>query len=352
MTDRSASAPRPAGRARLAVAGLGRMGSVHARNIARSCPSAELVAVFDTRLDVARPLGEELGARVAESYEALLADPGVDAVVIATPTAAHAAMALEAVRAGKHVFSEKPISLERASTMEVVEAFSEARQFLQVGFHRRFDPALVAAAGRVSAGELGEVRLYRASQRDKASPAPQFIAGSGGIFIDMGIHDFDTARWLVGEVESVSAEGASWQDPAFASTGDYHSAVVVLRFTGGALGSIDISRVAGYGYESSLELMGEKATVRIDEPFAASYEWREPGSSSKPLIASYDRRYGAAFSAELEHFARSVLSGEPTGPSGHDALAAFDIARAAAESCRLGAPVAVPGRHDVARPLR
>ena len=332
------------GRAKLAVAGLGRMGRVHARNLAHSCPSAELVAVFDTRREVARPIGVELGARVVASYDELLGDTAVDAVVVAAPTAAHAGMVLEAAQAGKHVFCEKPISLERASTVEVVEALSGSDVCFQVGFHRRFDPAFVAVAQRAEAGELGEVLLYRASQRDKASPAPEFIAGSGGIFVDMGIHDFDTARWLVGEVESVSAHGAPWRDPAFAGTGDYESAVVVLHFAGGALGALDISLVAGYGYESSLEIMGAKATVRVDDPFSARYEWREAGAASRPLVESYDRRYGAAFAAELEHFARSVLAGQPAEPSGVDALAAFDIAQAAAESCRLGAPVAVPPR--------
>ncbi|MCL6092089.1 MAG: Gfo/Idh/MocA family oxidoreductase [Actinobacteria bacterium] len=353
----------PPGRARLAVAGLGRMGSVHAHNVARSCPSAELVAVFDPRLDLARSVGGELGARVVQNYEDLLADEDVDAVVIAAPTSAHAEMALEAGRSGKHVFCEKPLSLDRALALRVLEAFpawldprssgpsssgpsssgpgSSKQLCFQVGFNRRFDPAVVGAAQRVRAGELGEVLLYRASQRDKTSPAPEFIAGSGGIFVDMGIHDFDTARWLVGEVDSVSAEGMAWRDPAFAATGDYHSAVVVLRFKGGALGTIDLSRIAGYGYESSLELMGQKATVRVDDPYLARYEWREHGLASRPLVEAYHHRYSAAFAAELEGFARSVLSGVPTGPSGHDALAAFDIAQAAAESCRTGVPVAV-----------
>lgn len=329
------------GVARLAVAGLGRMGRLHAENLARRCRCAELAAVFDLRGDLAQKVSEELGTRAAASYEELLDDPSIDAVVIASPTCAHAEMALAAGRAGKPVFCEKPLSLERDATVEIVGELSRAGVPLQVGFHRRFDPALSAAAARLRAGELGEVLLFRASQRDMAPPAPEFLAGSGGIFIDMGVHDFDTARWLVGEVESVSAHGSAWADPAFAASDPYHTVVVVLHFASGALGAIDVSRVAGYGYESSLELMGEKATVRVQDPFSVGYEWRVAGSASRPLVETFGQRYQAAFAEELEHFARTVRAGVEAEPSGLDALAAFDIAGAAAEACRTGMPVAV-----------
>lgn len=229
-------------RAGLAVAGLGRMGVVHAQNLASRCPSARLLAVFDPRPDVAKQVSAQLGATALATYDELLSDPSLDGVVIASSTNAHAELALSAAQAGKHVFCEKPVSLERNVTVEVVEALEGAGVKLQVGFHRRFDPAFSAAAERVEAGELGDVYLFRAAQRDMAPPRPEFLAGSGGIFIDMGIHDFDAARCLVGEVDSVSAQGAALSDPGFAEIGDFDTAIVVLTFASGALGVVDISQ--------------------------------------------------------------------------------------------------------------
>jgi predicted dehydrogenase len=347
MKERAHGAGSRATRARVAVAGLGRMGTVHARNLALRCPSAQLVAVFDPQPDVATRVAAELGTVAALTYEDLVGDPGVDGVVIASPTGAHAQLSLSAFRAGKHVFCEKPLSLERGVTVEVVRAAGRAGVKLQVGFHRRFDPAYSAAAERVKAGELGDVSLFRASQRDMAPPEPQFLAGSGGIFVDMGIHDFDAARWLVGEVVSITSQGAAFSEPRFAETGDFATAVVVLTFSSGALGVLDISRVAGYGYESSAELMGSRATVRVDEPYLSGYEWRTPGSAGRPLVQTFDRRYAAAFAAELEHFARAIVDDTPPLVTGADALAAFDLALAADEACRLGRPVTVPAREDV-----
>ncbi len=177
--------------------------------------------------------------------------------------------------------------------------------------------------------------LFRAAQRDMAPPRPEFLAGSGGIFIDMGIHDFDAARCLVGEVDSVSAQGAALSDPGFAEIGDFDTAIVVLTFASGALGVVDISRVAGYGYDSSTELVGSRATVRIDEPFLHGYEWRTPGAVSRPLVTTlrpplcrrlcgrtralcpFDRRRHPAVShAATTHWRRSTWRRRPSSRAG------------------------------------
>ena len=323
------------------MAGLGRMGAVHAANVARRCPSAELVGVFDPRPEVAQSLAAELGVVATGTYDDLLGNCPVDGVIIASPTAAHAELARRAAQAGKHVFCEKPISLHRDVTVEVVRALGEAGVKLQVGFHRRFDASCAAAAERARAGELGDVYLFRASQRDKVPPKPEFLAGSGGIFVDMAIHDLDLARWFVGDVATVNAHGAALSDPRLAEIGDFDSVAVVLSFVTGALGVLDVSRVAGYGYDSSVEVMGSKATVRVDEPFLYGYEWRSAGVASRPLVQTFDRRYLAAFTAEIEHFARSVLDDTTPAVTGSDALAAFDLARAAERACRLGQAVSV-----------
>src|SRR5437870_10564092 len=244
----------------LGVAGLGRIGLMHAENLAGPVQSAELVRVVDADEQRARTTGEWLGVEWSASYDDLLADPDVDGVVIATPTPLHVEMVERAAAAGKHIFCEKPISLDLPSTLVAIEAAHTAGCAFQIGFHRRFDRDWAAAAGRIEAGELGDVYVFRTTLRDKQPPPMEYIKDSGGFFVDVTIHDLDTARWLVGEIEEVTAFGAALSS-AFAQIDDVDNAAVVLRFTNGALGVIDESRVAGYGYECSTEVLGSLATV-------------------------------------------------------------------------------------------
>lgn len=328
-------------RARIGLAGLGRMGRIHAANLAFRCPTAELACVVDADAEVARAVGEQLGVPWVSAYDDVLADDTVDAVAIATPTGSHAELSVRAGRAGKHVFCEKPISLDRQTTVDTIDSLRDAGVTLQVGFHRRFDPDWVAAADRMAAGELGEVYLFRTSLRDMTPPKVEFLAGSGGFFIDVTIHDLDTARWMVGEVVEVSAHGTALSDPGFAEIGDVDTAVVVLRFASGALGVIDNSRAAGYGYECSTEVMGSKATVRIDNPPLRHSTWLTPGTASTAVVRDFEQRYPWAYAAELEAFAVCVRDDTAPRVSGVDALAAFDLARAAEQAWRAGRPVPV-----------
>ncbi|WP_219417564.1 Gfo/Idh/MocA family protein [Pseudonocardia nigra] len=322
----------------IGLAGLGRMGRIHATNLTSRCGAARLAAVYDANADVARALAEELEVPWAASYAELL--ERADAVAIATPTGTHAELTAAAAEAGRHVFCEKPISLDRPTTVETIEAVQRAGVVFQVGFHRRFDPDWVAAAARIHAGELGEVTLFRTSLRDMTPPPPEFLAGSGGFFVDVTVHDLDVARWLVGEVVEVTAHGTA-SDPAFAAIGDIDTAVVVLRFENGALGVIDNSRSARYGYECSSEVMGSAAIARIDAPRRHGYEWRTPGLASHELPRDFEERYPWAYAEELDAFARCVRDGAPPRVSGVDALAAFDLAQAADRSWRTGRPVAL-----------
>jgi inositol 2-dehydrogenase len=328
-------------RVRVGLAGLGRMGRIHAASLATRCPSAELACVFDADAGLARQVADQFRVGRAESYESILTDGKVDAVAIATPTGTHAELAVQAARAGKHVFCEKPISLDRQATVRVLEAVRAAGRVFQVGFHRRFDPDWAAVAARIRAGELGEVYLFRTSLRDMTPPKPEFLAGSGGFFVDCTIHDLDVARWLAGEVTEVTAHGSALSDPGFAEIGDVDTAVVVLRFENGALGVIDESRAAGYGYEASTEVMGSRATARIDDPYDRHYEWRTPGQAGHGMPRDFEQRFSSAYPAELEHFARCVRDGLTPEPSAADALAAFDLARAAEQSWRSGRTVTV-----------
>jgi inositol 2-dehydrogenase len=328
-------------RVRLGLAGLGRMGRFHAENLAGRTPSVELVRVVDTVEDVARTTGGELGVHWSTSYDDLLSDPEIEGIVLVTPTPLHAEMIEQAAAAQKHVFCEKPISLEFEPTVRAIEAARVAGVKLQVGFHRRFDPDWVSATERIKAGELGEVYLFRTSLRDMRPPEIDYIKNSGGFFVDVTIHDLDTARWMVGEIEELTAFGAALSDPAFEETGDIDNAVVALRFAGGALGVIDNSRVAGYGYECSTEVMGSKATVRVDHHRRAHIEWLSHGTATVDYVADFTQRYPLAYLLELDDFARAIRDDRPVAVTGEDALAAFALARVCDRSLSEGRAVSV-----------
>jgi len=244
-----------------------------------------------------------------------------------------------AAAAGKHVFAEKPISLELEPTVRAIEAAAGAGVKLQVGFHRRFDPDWAAAASRIRTGELGEVRFFRGSLRDMRPPSVEYVAGSGGFFVDVTIHDLDTARWLAGEIDEVTAFGAALGDPAYSEVGDVDHAVVAVRFANGALGVIDNSRAAGYGYECSAEVMGSAATVRIDRHRRANTEWLSEGRSSFDRVVDFVELFREAYFLELEEFAAAIREDRSPAVTGEDGLAAFVLAQACARSMREGRTV-------------
>jgi inositol 2-dehydrogenase len=326
-------------RVRVGLIGLGRMGQIHAAALASRCPSVDLVCVVDADEARAAAVAARHGVAWSTDPDHVFDDPTIVAAAIATPTATHADLVRRAARAGKHVFCEKPVSLDRSATLGALEAAAAAGIKVQIGFHRRFDPDWVAVHERILAGELGQPYLFRTSLRDMRAPPVEFLAGSGGFFLDVTIHDLDVARWLVGEVVQVSAHGASVSGPAFAAAGDLDTAVVVLHFENGALGVIDGSRCAGYGYECSTEIMGSAATARVDNPRARNYEWRTPGWAAYELPRDFEQRYPTAYALELEAFAAAVRDDTPPRVTGLDGLAAFDLATAADLSWRRGVPV-------------
>ena len=324
---------------RLGLAGLGRIGQIHAANLGRT-PLADLAFVVDAVAEVARAAGERLDVPWSTSFEDLLA-ADVEGVLIASPTSSHAEMVEQAAAAGKHIFCEKPLALTIEPTVRAIAAADAAGVKLQIGFHRRFDPDWAAATARIKAGELGAVYLFRTSLRDKHSPGVAYIAGSGGFFVDVTIHDLDTARWMIGEVAEVTALGAALSDPAFAEVGDLDNAIVTLRFANGALGVIDNSRAAGYGYECSTEVVGSKASVRIGYHRNVNNEWLTPGSATVDWVNDFTERYPKAYLLELEDFADAIRNDREPAATGNDALAAFVLAQACDRSFREGSTVVV-----------
>jgi predicted dehydrogenase len=283
---------------------------------------AELALVVDQDAALAEAAAAELHAPWSASYDDVVRDPDLDAVVIATPTPLHARMVEQAAAAGKHVFCEKPLSLDVDSGLRATQAAEAADVALQVGFQRRFDADFQAARAHVEAGDLGQVQLIRITHRNRVPPHSGELTGRlGSAFVDMTIHDFDTARWLVGEIREVSAFTSS------------RTQVVVARFASGALGVIDNTRAAAYGFDCAVELMGERSTLRIGGQFRTQdVERLTPAGRTTPLPADHLQRHWPAYLEELRHFVACVRSGARPAVGGADSVAALELSLAA-ERC-------------------
>ncbi len=238
------------------------MGSVHTRNIARLIPEADLVAVCDIRLNVAQAVANELGIqRVVKDYNELLADKEIEAVLIATSTDTHASIMEDAATAGKHIFCEKPLAMELEKIDQALAAVEKAGVKLQVGFNRRFDKSLQRVKEIVTSGEIGRPCIMHIVNRDPDFPSMEFLRVSGGIFLDLAIHDFDMVRFQLGEVVEVYAAGGVLIEPKLKEFGDLDTDVVILKFANGAVGTIDNSRKAVYGYDQRLEVFCSNGTA-------------------------------------------------------------------------------------------
>jgi myo-inositol 2-dehydrogenase / D-chiro-inositol 1-dehydrogenase len=326
------SRPRPLG---VALLGAGRLGATHARTLA-GLPEAALVVVADPEPG-ARSVADACGARFVDDPQAAIADPGVEAVVIATPTGTHAALIEAAARAGKAIFCEKPIALDVGATERALAAAGKAGVPLQIGFQRRYDPGFAEARRAIAAGELGRLHLLRAVSHDPYPPPPHFIAASGGQFVDMTIHDLDVARFLTGtEVEAVSAVGARLGPRAaeFTAANDWDTTVLTLRFAGGALGSIVNSRQSGYGYDIHAEVLGERGALRIGYERHTPVTRYDRTGVHHDYVPYFPERFGQAYALELRAFVAGVRAGTPLTPAGADGLAAIRLALAATESAR------------------
>jgi myo-inositol 2-dehydrogenase/D-chiro-inositol 1-dehydrogenase len=322
----------------IGVIGVGRIGRMHAGLLAREVPGAALVAVHDADREAA----ESIGVRACELDE-LLADPGVDAVAICSSTETHADLIVAAAEAGKPIFCEKPISLDLAEVDRALAVVDAANVPFQIGFNRRFDPAHQAVHEAVMRGDVGDPQLVRISSRDPEPPPMDYVRGSGGIFLDMTIHDFDMARYVTGsEVVEVFARGAVRVDPAFAEAGDVDTALVTLVHENGCLTAIDNSRQAVYGYDQRVEVFGSAGMAASENPLAHTALVRTADGTSKPTLPYfYLERYIPSYLREWEAFVTALQTGAPPPVSGHDARAPLIIGLAAWQSLREGRPVAV-----------
>ncbi len=326
------------------VIGAGRIGKIHAENIRYFIPEARLRAVADpvadTLLDWARGLGVE---RVTRDAREVLADEGIDAVVVCSSTDTHADMVIAAAGSRKHVFCEKPVDLSVEKVKRALAAVEKAGVKLQVGFNRRFDHNFRRIRDLVQSGALGAPHLIRITSRDPAPPPPDYVKVSGGIFLDMTIHDFDMARYLSGsEVVEVYAQGAVLVDPAIGKAGDVDTAAVTLTFESGAIGVIDNSRRAAYGYDQRVEVFGSKgcATCSNDTPSSVVVSSEQGVQGDKPLHFFLER-YRQAFVDEMKEFFAALVHDRPTPVGGIDGLKPVLIGLAAKRSLAEHRPVRV-----------
>ena len=289
----------------IAVIGTGRMGSVHTRNLARLIPGVNLVAVCDIRLEVAQEVAAELGIqRVEKDYRALLEGPSIEAILIATNTNTHAFIMKDVAAAGKHIFCEKPLALDLGDIDGALAVVARAGVKLQVGFNRRFDKSFQRVRQIVASGDIGRPCILRITNRDPEPPPMAFARTSGGMFLDMTIHDFDMARYLSGsEVVEVYAAGGVLVDPRIGEAGDIDTAIITLKFENGAIGTIDNSRKAVYGYDQRVEVFGSGGMLGVSNntPDSHVYSNADGVSMAKPLYFFLERYMDSFIAVDLRN---------------------------------------------------
>jgi myo-inositol 2-dehydrogenase/D-chiro-inositol 1-dehydrogenase len=328
-------------RVNIAVIGTGRIGSMHTRNLVHSIHEANVVAICDIRLDVAQAVADELGIeRVVIDYHELLEDKDIEAVLIATNTDTHAFIVKDATKAGKQVFCEKPLALDLADIDDVMKKVESTGVKLQVGYNRRFDKSFQRVRQIVMSGEIGHPCILHITNRDPEPPTLEYAKSSGGMFLDMSIHDFDMVRFQIGEVEEVYAIGSVIVAPYLKDIGDVDVDIISLRFENGAVGAIDNSRKCVYGYDQRLEVFCSNGTAMAGNEFENTAIWGDgKGYHSARVPYSFIERYAECYIEEVRQFLQCVRDDKPVSPNGYDSRASVLLGLAAWESFRQKRPV-------------
>lgn len=325
---------------RLGLVGTGRIGQLHVETLLRS-QIGQLVAVTDLHLDAARACAERYGvAQVAQDVSDLLHNYDIQALLICSSTNTHANYCLAASNAGKHIFCEKPIDADLARIDAVIHEVQRSGVKMMVGFNRRFDPNHRRIKHSIEQGRIGTPHLLHIISRDPAPPPLEYIKVSGGMFFDMTIHDFDMARYLLGEVDEIYATAAVRVDPRIGEVGDVDTALITLKFADGALGTIDNSRQAVYGYDQRVEVFGSAGLLRSDNIYPDEVSLSTANNVERGLPKNFFMdRYLASYQAELETFVRCVAEDRPTPVTAQDGRAPVVMALAAQKSLAEGRPV-------------
>ena len=328
----------------LGLFGAGRIGRIHANNLTRRIPEAQLSAVVDVSREAAKRCAADFGVpNISEDEARIMEDTSIDAVVICSSTPTHPELIRQAAFAGKHIFCEKPLALDLQEIDDALKAVRDYEVKLQVGFNRRFDPSFRQAREAVAAGRIGTPHLVRVTSRDPEPPPAEYVKASGGIFLDMTIHDFDIAGYLAGdEIEELYATGSTLIDPAIGQAGDLDTAMVMLRFAGGALGAIDNSRRAVYGYDQRVEVFGSEGQVVVGNRTSHQAVYSNGQGVHGPLpLHFFLERYQESYLAEMKAFVVSVLEDSVPPVTGRDGRRAVELGLAAWRSYRENRPVGV-----------
>jgi len=328
---------------RIAMLGAGRIGKIHARNVA-SNPRCRLVAVADPMAEAASALAESLGAEASTEPKATLARADIDAIVIGTPTDSHVDLMLAAVRHGKAVLCEKPIDLDIHKVDAAAAEVERLKGRVMIAFNRRFDPSANALKRAIAAGQIGDVRQVIITSRDPGPPPLSYIATSGGIFRDMMIHDFDMARWLLGEDPAeISATASCLVDPEIAKADDYDTLMVIMQTPSGRQCHINNCRQSVYGYDQRFEVFGSAGMLLNDNLRSSTLRryGAEETEAREPLLNFFLERYAEAYRIELAAFVEAVETGAAMPVSMRDGRQALRLADAALESAKTGRQVRV-----------
>lgn len=320
---------------KVGIIGAGRIGKLHLKNLAVSIPSADVVAVADVFIEGAEKIAKQHGIKtVTGDYRDILSLSAVDAVIICSPTDTHAQYTIEAAKAGKHIFCEKPLDLSLNKIRNVLNIVENEGVKLMAGFNRRFDPDFSKVKQMVKDGKIGNTHIIKITSRDPEPPPAGYIKVSGGIFLDMTIHDFDMARFILGsEVSEVYTKSNVLTDPEIGKAGDADTAVTTLFFENGAIGTIDNSRKAVYGYDQRLEVFGSEGVVMIDNNTPDTHIYINKKGLHGPLPLNFFMdRYIESYKIEMEAFINAVLNDKEVPVSGKDGLMSVAIGLAAKKS--------------------
>ena len=334
------------GKGRLAIGliGAGRLGRVYARDLASRIAETKLVAIADPVEAVAKDVAAEFD--VPTHYAdplALIDDPAVDAVVIVSPTHTHRELVIAAASRKKPTFCEKPPALSLEEVAEMQDAVAKSAMFLQMGFMRRFDAGYASAKRQIEEGRIGVPLVFKSTSRDPFRPSLEYAnpKSSGGMLLDMGIHDFDLARWFMGEVRTVSTIGATIAYPELATVGDIDNAVASLTFTSGKLGVVDLSRSGIYGYDISTEILGLEGTLRIGYLRETPVMLMTKNSVAHDTVPYFMERFRDAYTTQLQNFAQNVQQDRPAPITIEDGMEALRIGVAATRAHETGRSVVV-----------
>jgi myo-inositol 2-dehydrogenase / D-chiro-inositol 1-dehydrogenase len=339
MATNGATATR---KVKLGIIGAGRIGRVHAETLAFRIPEAQVVAISDTRISAAQEAARDFHIpKATESHKDILGDREIDAVLICSSTDTHAPLILEAAAAKKHIFCEKPVDLTLAKIEACIAACDKAGVRLQVGFNRRYDPNFSRIATAIREGKIGTPQLVRITSRDPGPPPIDYVKVSGGLFLDMTIHDLDMARFIIqDEVDEVYAVGQNLIDPAIKAAGDVDTAVVVLKYKSGAVCTIDNSRKAVYGYDQRLEVFGSKGClVAGNDTPTRTQLWDGEAQKTDLPLHFFLQRYTESYIGEMKDFIDCIVKNRAPTCSGKDGLASVVLGLAALKSCQEKRPV-------------